>query len=126
MLSNRDPELAIAVGLQVRECLHHSPDVVIGPGDRRQPTQTVAGRERTPEQNLGMSSVVIRSFTTLYLCTEPHHCGGVSIQTGGTVCLLVDHLCSVSSLQSDVVPIENKRVILLLLQYLGGRRSGKS
>ena len=56
-LSDRDPELVVAVGLQVRECLHHLSDVLLRAGHRRNPAQTIAGRQRSPEQNLGWQPV---------------------------------------------------------------------
>ena len=111
MLFDRHPELAIAVGLEVRECLHHLPDVLVRPGHRRDPAQTEAGRQRTPEQHLGLPSVTYSQIINnvvppTNLPTKPDHPGGISIEAGGTVCLLVNHLCPGSSLQSDVGPIK--------------------
>ena len=66
-LSDRDPELVVAVGLQVRECLHHLSDVLVRAGHRRNPAQTVAGRQRSPEQNLGWQQINQLYYSDLVL-----------------------------------------------------------
>ena len=59
----------------------------------------------------------------MYLVTESNQSGGVGIETGGTVCLHLNHPGPLPGLQSDVVPVKYQRVIL---HYLEERRLDKS
>ena len=58
MLFDRNPELVIAAGPQVKEVLSHLSDVLIRARERWEPAQTVAGRQSAPEQDLGLPDIL--------------------------------------------------------------------